>query len=147
MPAFQPEVQDVVLVTARVLSGLLSGLYLGFVVAVMPALRRLDDTAFTDAMNRINEAIVNPVFLLLFLGTPVACCALLAWDRGPETLVAAGTAVLAVVLTAAVNVPLNDALAADGDRAAFERPWNRSHALRTAICATTFVATLLVTLP
>lgn len=139
-----PELQDVILVAARVLSGLLAGLYLGFVVAVMPGLARLDDAGFADAMNRINEAILNPAFLLLFLGTPIVCCALLVWDRSPAVWVAVATAVLAVVITAAFNVPLNDALAADGVRSAFERPWNTWHVIRTAVCVTTFVATLLV---
>ncbi len=62
---------DLVLALTRLLSGLLAGLYLAFSIAVMPALTRLPDDLFVLAMTRINTVIVNPAFLLLFLGAPI----------------------------------------------------------------------------
>ena len=124
-----------VLLAARTLAGL----YLGFAVAVMPALRHVDDATFVAVMNHINTAIMNPVFLVVFLGAPAAAAALLVGDRSPATIVAAVLAVAALVITLAANVPLNDALADGGTRAAFQTPWVRWHLARTVAAAASFV--------
>lgn len=129
----------IVLVAARVLGGLLAGLYLGFAVAVMPALRHVDDASFIETMNRINTAIVNPMFLLVFLGAPVAAAAVLIGNRSPAIIAAAALAVAALIITFVGNVPLNDALADGGTRTAFETPWVYWHLARTAAAAASFV--------
>ena len=54
---------DVLLAGGQALNGLLAGVYLAFVVAVMPALHGLPDDTFVRVMNRINVVIVNPAFL------------------------------------------------------------------------------------
>ena len=129
-------VQQLSLVGATVGAGLTAGLFAAFAYAVMPALRGADDRAFVDAMQRINVTIVNGWFLLIFLGTPVlaALSAILAW-RGagrpalPWILVGLALYLVMVAVTAAVNVPLNDALAAagasdlDAARQRFEGTW------------------------
>ena len=61
-------VQNLVLVSATVTTGLVAGLLGGFACAVMPALRGADDRTFVDVMQRINVAILNPVFLTVFMG-------------------------------------------------------------------------------
>ena len=71
-------------------------------------------------MQSINEVIVRPAFLIVFLGTGVACA--LAFGLGWEHLskntlayVAAGGAIYAlggIAVTIAFNVPLNNRLAA-----------------------------------
>src|SRR5262245_21975634 len=105
----------------------------------MPGLARLDDKAYADAMNQINVAIQNPVFMLTFLGAPlVSVVALVLLRRGgldPWTIAAAVLNVFALISTMAVNVPLNDALARDGDRAAFEHSWLVWNDLRALACA------------
>lgn len=121
--------QDVALVLARALSGLLAGLYV----------------AFAASMRRINEVIVNPAFMLLFIGAPLLAVALLRWHHGPLGVVSAVAGVAAFVITVAVNVPLNDALAADGLRSGFETRWVAWHAMRTVACLVAFGATLLLT--
>jgi len=55
-------------VCGQVLNSLLAGVYLAFVVAVMPALHGLADDTFRTVMHRIDVAIVNPAFLTLFPG-------------------------------------------------------------------------------
>ncbi|MGJ9421201.1 DUF1772 domain-containing protein [Aeromicrobium sp. CF3.5] len=137
--------QDIALVLARALSGLLAGLYVAFAVAVMPALHRLPDDVFVATMRRINEVIVNPAFMLLFLGAPLLAVVLLRWHHGPLGVVSAVAGVAAFVITVAVNVPLNDALAADGLRSPFEARWVAWHAMRTVACIVAFGATLLLT--
>jgi uncharacterized membrane protein len=129
---------DVVQTGAKVLSGLLAGVYVAFVIAVMPALHELSDAAFARAMNSINVAIVNPVFLTVFVGAPLIAVVLAATRRDPVTIAAAVAAAVALVVTVAVNVPLNDALADGGTRAAFEAPWVHWHYLRTAAATVAF---------
>jgi uncharacterized membrane protein len=75
---------DVILAGGQALNGLLAGIYLAFVVAVMPALHGLPDDTFRHVMNRINVVIVNPAFLT-FLGAPVLAVILAAVQRGYET--------------------------------------------------------------
>jgi uncharacterized membrane protein len=130
---------DVLLIGGRVLNGLLAGSYVAFVVAVMPSLHGLPDDTFVRVMNRINVVIVNPVFLTLFLGAPALAVVLAAVRRDPLTVAAGVAAVIAVVITFAVNVPLNDALAGGGSREAFEAPWVLWHYARTTAAATAFV--------
>lgn len=136
-----------VLVAAAIASGLQAGLYYGFSVGVMPGLARTDGRTFVDAMQQINVAIVNPWFMLTFLGAPAlaALAAALHFSRGGTTmmLTVAGLvlALATVVITGALNVPLNDALAAAGDpdritdlagvRAAFTDAWLRWNGVRT----------------
>jgi uncharacterized membrane protein len=129
---------DFVLVSARLLNGLLAGIYAAFLVAVMPALHGQSDEVFTTVMNRLNVVIVNPAFLVLFLGAPLAALVRLRWENGPLGIVVAATAVAALVITIAANIPLNDALAAGGSRADFETPWLVWHCLRTATAVAAF---------
>jgi uncharacterized membrane protein len=129
---------DFVLVSARVLNGLLAGIYAAFLVAVMPALHGQSDEVFTAVMNRVNVVIVNPAFLLVFLGAPLTALVWLRWDHGPLGLVVAAVAVAALVITIAASIPLNDALAAGGSRSAFETPWLVWHCLRTAAAVAAF---------
>jgi uncharacterized membrane protein len=130
---------DVLLAGGQALNGLLAGIYLAFVVAVMPALHRLPDDTFLRVMNRINVAIVNPAFLTPFLGAPVLAVALAAVQRDLHTISAAVAAVSAVVVTFAVNVPLNDALGHGGTRGGYEMPWVRWHYVRTGAATVAFV--------
>ncbi|XBB68214.1 anthrone oxygenase family protein [Nocardioides sp. WV_118_6] len=128
-----------ILYGARVLNGLLAGVYVAFLVAVMPALHGLPDDVFARVMNRINEVIVNPAFLLLFLGAPLLAGVLLVWERGPLAIAAAVCAVAALGITFAANLPLNDALAAGGSRQAYETPWLVWHSVRTLAATAAFV--------
>ncbi|GAA3810507.1 DUF1772 domain-containing protein [Nocardioides panacisoli] len=129
---------EFVLVSARILNGLLAGIYAAFLLAVMPALHSQTDEVFAEVMNRINVVIVNPPFLVLFLGAPLAAAVLLRWDHGALGITAAGCAVAALVVTFAANLPLNDALADGVSRSDFEVPWIVWHCLRTATAVAAF---------
>jgi uncharacterized membrane protein len=123
---------EIVITAARTTNGLLAGIYFAFAVAIMPALHRLPDDVYVRVFNQINEVIVNPFFMIAFLGAPLTALLVLRWDHGPLAIAAAGTAVLALVITVLANIPLNNALAEGGTRAAFETPWLIWHAVRTA---------------
>jgi uncharacterized membrane protein len=123
---------------AALLTGLLAGLYYSFAVAVIPGLGRLSDAAFADAMNRINEAIVNPVFMLSFLGAPVLSLVALVIARGKghrTGWLVAGLAlnVAGLVVTGAINIPLNNTLLADNNRETFEQAWVIWNVVRTVV--------------
>ena len=130
---------DVILAGGRVFNGLLAGTYLAFAIAVMPALHNQPDDVFVRVMNRISVVIVNPVFLAIFLGAPIITAAFAWSNRTPLAFGALAAALLALLVTVIANVPLNDALAATGNRDAFETPWLIWHAIRTAAATVAFV--------
>lgn len=134
------------LVLATLAAGLQAGLYYAFSCAVMPGLGRGDDRTFVAVMQHINAAILNPWFMITFLGAPllsaVAMVLHLGGGRAALTWVIIGFVLAAatVVITAVVNVPLNNALDAAGApdrvadlaavRAAFETTWVRWNTVR-----------------
>jgi uncharacterized membrane protein len=127
----------VVLVAALVAAGLVAGLFYAYACSVLPGLGRGDDRTFVEAMRGINIAIVNPVFLLTFLGAPVLAGVAVFLNPGPRPWVLAGFGFLVamLVITAVVNVPLNNALDSGGEdyaalRAQFETVWVRWNVLR-----------------
>ena len=138
-------VRSVVLVLAIVTSGLTAGLFAAFAYSVMPGLNRAGAQAAVPAMQRINAAILNPVFALIFFGglLVAALSVWLVWGERLRwwALAAAVLYLLGVLVTMALNVPLNDKLAAAGDSPAtmaqtwsdFADPWVRWNIVRTVI--------------
>ena len=122
-----------VLLAAAVLAGLQAGTYYTWASGVMPGLGRADDRTFVDAMQQINIAIVNPVFMLSFLGAPLlAGAAIVACGptARPWAIAGAALAVGTVLITGAGNIPLNDALDAAGSVSTHQGPGRRTGRLR-----------------
>ncbi|ONK10280.1 anthrone oxygenase family protein [Streptomyces sp. MP131-18] len=127
-----------------------TGVFFAFSVSVMPGLNAVGPGEAVRAMQSINAKILNPAFLGAFVGAPIAAALtgalLLLLDHraaGLAFLAAAVVYVLGAFLpTAAVNVPMNDALAAVGSpedthRAArawadYAPRWTRWNTLRAA---------------
>lgn len=137
----------VVLGAATVLTGLMAGVFFIFACAVMPGLARSGDPVYVETVRDINEVILNPLFLLAYLGA-LPLTGWSAWQSRREPYrrwVWAALAAYAVVflVTSAANVPLNDALANAGDPAAareeFEGPWTAWNAVRAAFSALALV--------
>ena len=116
------DTEQLLLQTGVLGSGVLSGLYFIFSFCIMDALNTQPPASAISTMNAINIVIVNPPFLLFFLGTPLVCAWLL-WSCVKEGIgtsldnkfTTAGALVLLVgefLLTPAVHVPKNDTLAA-----------------------------------
>jgi uncharacterized membrane protein len=137
------------LIVALVTSGLLAGLYYSYAVSVMPALGAFDDRTFIDVMNKINVVIVNPPFMLTFLGsvgfTTLAGAFYLKPGARPILVwIGIGLAlnIASLAITSAINVPLNNKLATaagstnPADLAAlrqqFESSWVRWNVIRAA---------------
>lgn len=145
--AMLPTVLTASLLIAIVLNGLLAGLFFAFSIAIIPGLRRVDDGTYVRSFRAINAGILNPVFLLIFCLAPlsaVAAVVLRLWSGGSEPVVwlviAAVCSVLTFLVTASVNVPLNNGLdraAVDTEaqrgeaRVAFEARWNRWNHVRS----------------
>lgn len=151
---------NIVLVIGGTLTGLLAGLFYAFNVSVIPALRGLNAKEHIVAMQEINIKIINPVFMLSFLGPTVLLplAAFLHWG-GAQFLPLVAAAALHIIgvngITIVGNVPLNDRLAkvkagslseseSEQVRQAYHglgAPWMRLHHIRTlaAIAATALV--------
>ncbi|MFJ6799082.1 DUF1772 domain-containing protein [Streptomyces sp. NPDC091268] len=147
--------QTSTLLAATLTTGLMAGLFAAFVYAVMPGLGRSSDSTMVETMQNINKAIVNPFFMLLFMGSLplIALAAFLAWKGHgrpalPWLVAALALYLIAFVVTSAVNVPLNDTLAAAGDprhiedlasvRSSFESTWVTWNTVRALLHTAAF---------
>lgn len=143
------------LVAAVVGTGLVAGLFYAYAISVMPALRQTEDRVVLDVMQRINVVILNPWFLIAFLGsvgfTGIAAALHLGSEQRAVLLwIGIGLAlnVFAFLVTIALNVPLNNMLEAAGDvnsmadpaalRAEYESPWVRWNVLRAVLHTAAF---------
>lgn len=157
-------IEDIILIIAGTLTGLLAGIFFGFEVAVNGGLARLKDNEYVAAMQNINIVIQNPVFFISFFGPaillPLATYLHRDTDSGQFGLLLAASLLYVVMtfgLTVVGNVPLNNQLdqfdlekASDEEIAEakkrYQKPWNRLHTIRTiastAALVLTFVAGL-----
>jgi uncharacterized membrane protein len=134
-------------------TGLVAGIYVSYANAFMPGLAKTDDKTFVGAFQAVDRAIVNPLFLALgFVGslvfTLLAGVFSLKEKALPWIAVAFVLYLITMILTIAVNVPLNDALKAAGDpntidvsaaRAAFdETRWRTFNLIRTILATISF---------
>ena len=101
-------------------SGLMAGLFFVFSVFMMTALARLGAPQGIAAMQSVNVAILNPLFLIVFMGTAIlslvtAVGAIWNWSSAGSGWMLAGSLLYLIgiiLVTMLFNVPLNDALAA-----------------------------------
>jgi len=132
---------------ATISTGLIADLFYAYACSVMNALGHTDDRTFVDVMNKINVDIINPWFMVIFLGSGLLSIVALVSNLGSDHrrvlvwLVAATVLnVAALIVTMALNVPLNDQLATVGGqpsiaelaalREHFEGPWVRWNIVR-----------------
>ncbi|MER5864939.1 anthrone oxygenase family protein [Kitasatospora sp. NPDC002040] len=147
--------RSAVLLVATLTMGLSAGLFFAYSCSVMPGLAKADDRTFVETMQRINVAILNGWFMLVFLGAIVfTLLAVVLQFRGgdrrllPWLIAAAVLYTVVLMVTGAVNVPLNDQLAAAGSldripdaaavREAFETTWVRWNTVRTVAATAGF---------
>ena len=113
-------VRTVLLMGATTTMGLAAGVFALYAHTIMPGLRTTDDRTFVGAFQAMDRAIINPWFMATaFVGPLLLAIAATIANLGQPTIgwVAAALALylVAVVITIAVNVPLNDALKDAGD--------------------------------
>lgn len=138
------------LILLVVITGLMAGLYFAFSVFVMQALNKLSPTAAGQAMNNINDVIVNTLFLPLFFGSTLWFAGLIVWQiadwNEANSIFFVSSAVIYIVgmfgVTAFGNVPLNNQLqrSNENDNALamawknYYQPWLRLNHIRTISC-------------
>ena len=136
-------------------TALMGGLFFAFGTAVMSSLERMPAGQGAAAMNLINVRIQNPLFLLIFVGTALVCVALailaLVRDTPGKWWLVAGSALYLVgviVISFAINIPLNDQLAAvdptttagAAEWSKYLARWNPANNLRAVACALGVIA-------
>jgi uncharacterized membrane protein len=138
------------LIAATINMGVMAGVFQLYAYAIMPGLGRTNDRTFVGAFQAIDTAIINPVFMGNFFGallfTGLAAVLHIGSDERSVLPWAAAALVMyvaVVVLTIAINVPLNDAIKAAGDpdridvaavRGRFdEAKWNRWNLVRAVL--------------
>lgn len=146
--SFPAHMADGLSILTLMFSGAMFGFFFAWTSSTLWGLDRTAPEVAIVAMQAMNSAVRNPVFGLAFFGTPplmVLTSALLFWrGRRPAALLMALASLLylggVLIVTVAVNVPMNEALAAlflstDGSAArqwqAYSAPWQRANLVRT----------------
>lgn len=154
------DIKNALLGGSIVATGLMSGLLYGWAVSVIPGTKRVTDIAYISTMQSINKSIINPAFIVPYMGIPLvlAGAAVVQFRTGDNRrgwILAGATATYVVGVlgvTIGGNVPLNNALDAfqlssssdssiASRRQSYETPWNRWHYLRTAASVGAFALT------
>jgi uncharacterized membrane protein len=99
--------------------GLIAGVFFAFSAFVMKALARISPAEGIAAMQSINIAVINPLFMVVFLGTAAACViviisSILRWQDSGAIYSLVGGVLYPVgtfMVTVVFNVPKNNALA------------------------------------
>ena len=146
----------IVIVASIVGAGLVTGLLFAFSNFVMRALADLPPEKGMFAMQRINETIINPIFLVLFFGTPLLCLAVAGNsviglnEPGRLWLFIGSLAYLVgpLGITVFFNVPLNNILARSNASEAeniwpmYQKKWRQWNHIRTyvGVASTAFLA-------
>lgn len=141
--------------TMALCAGLMAGTYAAFSSFIMRSFATLDTAQAIAAMNAINTVILKSAFMPLFFGSTfiallMAMVGLWQWgEPGADQALAGGlTYVVGMfVVTAAGNVPLNNALArvsGGGEEATrtwshYLKQWTRWNTLRTIASLATLV--------
>jgi uncharacterized membrane protein len=148
--------QTATLLAATLTTGLTAGVFGDWAHTIMPGLGTSDDRTFVVASQALGQAILNPLFMLTFMGalvfTGVAAVLHLREANHPVlpwVAVAFGLYLAAFVVTMAAHEPLNQVLRSAGDpdrivdfaavRDAFdETRWAAWHVVRTITTTAAF---------
>ncbi len=149
--------QVATLLLATLTMGLTAGVFGDWGHTIMPGLGATDDRTFVGAFQGIDRAIINPMFLLTFLGGLVLSGAgallHLGDDEGTVGVWSGAAFVLylaVVAITMRVHVPLNDGIKGAGHpdeidlsplRTGFEARWVRWNRIRAVLCVAAFRCT------
>lgn len=148
---------EIVLGTTTLFCALLAGFFFSYTISVNPGLRKLDDASYLSAMQQINRAVLNPLFLICFFGANLLLVMATIWCfllASPLLLPVSFAWIMHTVgvfgITARRNIPLNNRLerfdllkSTDASRlqmrTSFEKPWVFWNTLRTLCSLATLV--------
>jgi uncharacterized membrane protein len=101
---------------AAIGAGITAGVYFAFSTFIMTGLRRLSHAQSIAAMNAINKAAPNPLFMLALFGTAIACVVLAVHglrNRDAATgwlILGCALYIISALVTVVYHIPHNDAL-------------------------------------
>ena len=142
------------LLLATFMIGIIAGVMFLYANTIMPGLAKTGDRTFVRAFQEIDTAIINPLFMVFFLGglvvTGIAAVLHIGEPPLPWITAAFVLYLVVVVSTVSVNVPLNNEIKAAGPpssseeasrvRADFNEPrWIRWNLVRTVLTAAAFL--------
>lgn len=164
MEPFIIDAKTIVLLLTTLLTGLLAGIFFTWSNAITPGIGRLDDINYLSAFQNMNRTIVNPLFLIIFMG-PVFLSFVTAYlykSNHPYILwlllLAAILYFVGVFLVTIIgNIPLNNLLdktdltnisleEARSLRDKFELKWNNLHLVRTITSTLSFLLLIIACL-
>lgn len=149
-------INTITLFLAILLTGLAAGLCFTWTNAITPGIGQLDNLGYLRSFQKMNRAILNPLFFTVFFGPffMIMLSAILYKKASPQLfwmiLITGGIYFVGVAtVTIFGNVPLNetldktDLMASSAQelkvlRKQFEGPWNRLHLIRTITSAISF---------
>jgi len=164
MTSFNINMQTVILLFATLLTGLLAGIFFTWNNAITPGIGRLNDVSYLQAFQHMNRTILNPLFLIVFMGPVLlSTAATYVYRANPVyilwmLIVASVIYFLGVfIVTVLGNIPLNEMLDkanladisledAKSLRDKFETKWNNLHLIRTISSTTSFLLLILTCL-
>jgi len=114
-----PDINVIIILITIITGGILSGLFFVFSNTIMKSLYTIEPEVGIKAMQQINSTIINPLFMIMFMGTPLLSLYLVivAWTGTFGTagywLIPGGLIHLlgSFLVTIVGNVPLNNTLA------------------------------------
>ncbi|MEA3437308.1 MAG: DUF1772 domain-containing protein [Thermodesulfobacteriota bacterium] len=154
--------KSVIWLIATLLTGLSAGFFYSWQVSVIPGTKLINARNYIETMQSINRAIINPAFLLIFIGPFLMQILAIYQFRGTSAMAYLLAACLCyflgtLLVTVLGNVPLNNSLdllnsnnmspeQLDHTRLQYALKWNRLHTLRTVFAVLSFILMLIPTL-
>jgi uncharacterized membrane protein len=154
---FLSGVRALMLVGATLTTGLVAGVFYAYSVSVDPGLAAQSDASYVATMQEINVRIQNPLFFASFIGAVLFLLAALVVHlprlRSGRFLLISMACLLYIgggfLLTAFINVPMNDQLATVDPEAparvlaqareAYEGPWDLWNNVRAVLSTLAFL--------
>ena len=146
------EIFPLILISAVLLSSLVTGLVFGFAIVTRPGLAKLSNKNFLNAFKNIDEVIQKnqPIFMLVWIGSIMAVILTLTLGilllSGMEKILLLSASLLYLLgvqlPTVFYNIPLNNMIQEldinlmedselEKSRSGFEKSWNRWNNIRT----------------
>lgn len=151
----------IILIVCTFLTGLTAGLCFTWGNAVTPGIGNLSAIEYLKAFQQMNRTILNPIFLLVFMGPSLLHLYNVLFLKNSSNsmfwmiIVAAALYILGIALvTIFGNVPLNNLIDkvdltiistedAESLRSTFENQWNTFHLIRTLSSCISFALLLI----
>ena len=143
------------LILTTLASGLMAGLFYAWSISVTPGLSKVEDKNYLHSFQSMNQAIINPIFLICFMGLAVLLplISYLSFNSIVFEYVLSASIIYMLGVMAVTflgNIPLNnnlDSLEIDSMSAeqistfrnGFENKWNKLNYIRTISSSLSFI--------